>query len=220
MRLLLVEDDPQLSARLIRQLSDAGFIVEQVGDGQRALGAPETNSYSLAILDIGLPHLDGLSVLRQWRKQGLKLPVIILTARDGWKERVEGLRAGADDYLGKPFEPEELLARIEAITRRHLGHAQDKLTSCGLELHPDSGEVTTELGERYALTGNEYRLLHALLLRPGQVISREKLASEAFEDADQSGNQLEVYIARLRRKLGKNRIATRRGLGYVLNKTP
>lgn len=216
MRLLLVEDDRDLAARLIRRLSEAGHIVEQVGDGERALEMGRTHDYALVILDIGLPRLSGLEVLRRWRAEGRGLPVLILTARDGWRERVEGLRAGADDYLGKPFEPEELLARIEAVIRRHHGHAHDRLQGDGLVLDMGTREVLLEDGRTVALTGTEFRLLRALMLRAGRVVARERLAAEAFEDSDQSGNALEVYIRRLRRKLGEKYIVTRRGQGYML----
>lgn len=216
MRLLLVEDDRELAARLIGQLSEAGHIVEQVGDGERALEMGRIHEYALVILDLGLPRLAGLEVLRCWRAEGRDLPVLILTARDGWRERVEGLRAGADDYLGKPFEPEELLARIEAVIRRHHGHAHDRLQADGLVLDIGRREVLLEDDRRVSLTGTEFRLLHALMLRAGRVVARERLAAETFEDGDQSGNTLEVYIRRLRRKLGENRIFTRRGQGYML----
>ncbi|RMG35198.1 MAG: response regulator [Gammaproteobacteria bacterium] len=216
MRLLLVEDDRDLAARLIRRLGEAGHIVEQVGDGERALAMGRTHDYALVILDIGLPRLSGLEVLRRWRAEGRGLPVLILTARDGWRERVEGLRAGADDYLGKPFEPEELLARIEAVIRRHHGHAHDRLQVDGLVLDMGKREVLLEDGRAVALTGTEFRLLRALMLRAGRVVARERLAAEAFEDGGQSGNTLEVYIRRLRCKLGEERIVTRRGQGYML----
>jgi DNA-binding response OmpR family regulator len=216
MRLLLVEDDRELAARLIRRLGDEGYLVEQVGDGERALRMGEDNDYALVILDIGLPGLDGMEVLRRWRARGRSMPVLILTARDGWRQRVEGLRAGADDYLGKPFEPEELLARIDAIVRRSHGQPADRLVVAGLELDRERHCAVLPDGREEPLTGTEFRLLQALMLRAGRVVSREQLAMAAFEDGDQIGNGLEVYIRRLRRKLGAERIVTRRGLGYLM----
>ncbi len=216
MRLLLVEDDRELSARLIRRLTDEGYLIEQVGDGKRALRMGEDNDYALVILDIGLPGMDGMEVLRRWRQQGRGMPVLILTARDGWRQRVEGLRAGADDYLGKPFEPDELLARIDAIVRRSHGVSGDHLVVDGLTLDRERMCVVLPDGSEEHLTGTEYRLLQALMLRAGRVVTREQLALAAFEDGDQTGNNLEVYIRRLRRKLGSERILTRRGVGYLM----
>ena len=215
MRLLLVEDDIALVGHLRRRLEQAGFVVDHADNGVDAQFLGSEQEYRIVVLDLGLPGRSGLEVLRHWRAAGNKVPVLILTARDGWKERVDGLRAGADDYLGKPFEPEELLARIEAVIRRHAGQADNTLEAGGLVLDRDRREVRLPNGDPVPLTATEFRILNALMRAPGRVLSKAQLGEQAFEDDEYDGNRLEVYIRRLRKKIGAERILTRRGLGYV-----
>ncbi len=215
MRLLLVEDDVALVRRLRPRLERAGYVVDHADNGIDAefLGTEQT--YRIVILDLGLPDRSGMEVLKRWRTSGNRVPVLILTARDSWQERVDGLRAGADDYLGKPFEPEELLARIEAVIRRHAGQADNTLKAGGLTLDRDRREVRLPDESRVALTATEFRILEALMRTPGRVLSKARLGEQAFQDDEYDDNRLEVYIRRLRRKIGQERILTRRGQGYV-----
>ena len=215
MRLLLVEDDTALVRHLRRRLEQAGFVVDHADNGIDAQFLGTEQEYGIVILDLGLPGRSGMEVLKQWRANGNKVPVLILTARDGWQERVDGLRAGADDYLGKPFEPEELLARIEAVIRRHAGQADNTLEAGGLVLDHDRREVRLPNGDSTALTATEFRILEALMRAPGRVVSKARLGEQAFEDDEYDSNRLEVYIRRLRKKIGPERILTRRGHGYV-----
>ena len=217
MRLLLVEDDRQLAARLIRLLREHGYLVDHAGNGVDAEFMGSEQQYAMAILDLGLPGRAGLDVLRNWREQQVHLPVLILTARDSWSDRVEGLRAGADDYLGKPFHPEELLARIEAVTRRHHGHDSSRLSAAGVVLDVDARTVEVSGAPPLDLTETEYRLLQVLMLNAGRVVSRARLLEQVFENDEHRGNVLEVYIRRLRAKIGERRIVTRRGQGYVFS---
>ncbi|MCR9220579.1 MAG: response regulator transcription factor [Alphaproteobacteria bacterium] len=216
MRLLLVEDDETLAGRLRDALERAGYAVDVSGDGEDAAFLGETEPYQLIVLDLGLPTLDGLSVLKQWRAAGVETPVLILTARSAWTDKVEGMDAGADDYLAKPFQPEELLARLRALARRAHGRAAPVLTCGRIRLDPRAASVTLD-GAAVQLTGQEYRLLHHLMLNPDHTVSRTELTEQLYaQDFDRDSNTIEVFVARLRRKLGAQAIETVRGLGYRL----
>ncbi|NOX92160.1 MAG: response regulator transcription factor [Gammaproteobacteria bacterium] len=216
MRLLLVEDDVALAEGLKQDLSRAGFAVDIAHDGIDGEFMGNEVDYDVVILDLGLPKKPGLDVLTGWRKQKNTVPVIVLTARDAWNERVDGLRAGADDYLGKPFHVEELLARIDAMIRRRGGRADGSLEIAGLVLDEERQQVTDAAGTRYSLTGTEFRLLRYFMNHPGKVLSKSKLTEHVYEDdADRDSNVIEVYVRRLRDKLGSEQIRTRRGQGYV-----
>lgn len=215
MRLLLVEDDVALAAQLGRELKRAGYAVDHSADGIDAEFLGDEVDYDAIILDLGLPGRPGLEVLDNWRARGNKRPVLILTARDGWRERVDGLRAGADDYVGKPFHSEELLARLEALLRRGEGRAAGSLQVGAVSLDQGSRELRNAAGEQFRLTGTEFRLLHRLMSRPGEVVSKGELTAHAYpDDAERDSNVIEVYIRRLRQKLGDAYIDTRRGQGY------
>jgi two-component system OmpR family response regulator len=216
MRVLLVEDDPTLRAQRRAGLQEAGYAVDEADNGRDGhhLGAGE--AFDAVILDLGLPVLDGISVLKRWREAGLTLPVLILTARDSWHEKVAGIDAGADDYLAKPFHMEELLARIRALIRRAHGLASPLLQCGALTLDTRSGRVTLN-GQPVNLTSHEYRLLSYLMHRPGTVVSRTELTEHLYaQDFDRDSNTIEVFIGRLRRKLPPETIETVRGLGYRL----
>ncbi|MCF6336518.1 MAG: response regulator transcription factor [Gammaproteobacteria bacterium] len=216
MRLLLVEDDEALAAGLKQDLSRAGFAVDMAHDGIDGEFMGNEVDYDAVILDLGLPKKPGLDVLTDWRKQKNTVPVIVLTARDAWNERVDGLRAGADDYLGKPFHVEELLARIDAMIRRRGGRADDSLEIAGLVLDEERQQVTDTTGTCHGLTGTEFRLLRYFMNHPGKVLSKSKLTEHVYEDdTDRDSNVIEVYVRRLRDKLGSECIHTRRGQGYV-----
>ena len=219
MRLLLVEDDPTLRAQLRAGLAEAGYAVDEADNGRDAhhLGANET--FDAVILDLGLPQLDGLSVLKRWRGEGRSMPVLILTACDRWRDKVAGIDAGADDYLAKPFHMEELLARVRALIRRAQGLASPLLQQGALALDTRSGRVTCH-GQPVGLTSHEYRLLAYLMHRPGQVVSRSELTEHLYaQDFDRDSNTIEVFVGRLRRKLPPGSIETVRGLGYRLAAT-
>jgi len=220
MRVLLVEDDKDLSRQLKQALADAGYAVDHAPDGEEAQFLGDTEPYDAVILDLGLPKVDGVSVLERWRKDGIATPVLILTARDGWSQKVAGFDAGADDYLTKPFHTEELLARLRALLRRTAGHATANL-SCGeLMLDPKAARVTVK-GEPMRLTSLEYRLLHYLMMHQGRVISRTELVEHLYDqDFDRDSNTIEVFVGRLRKKIGTDRIETVRGLGYRLSPLP
>jgi two-component system OmpR family response regulator len=216
MRVLVVEDDPDLQGQLAASLAREGYAVDRAADGEEVefLGATET--YDVVVLDLGLPRLDGLSVLRRWREAGNLVPVLILTARDAWHEKVQGIDAGADDYLAKPFRMEELLARVRALIRRTKGQASAELRCGPITLDTRTGRVTVD-GRPVPLTGHEYRVLAYLMHRKGQLVSRSELAEHVYaQDLDRDSNTIEVFIGRLRRKLGVDLIATVRGLGYRL----
>jgi len=217
MRLLLVEDDALLSSRLRGELEQAGFAVDVAADGVDAEFMGGSEPYDVAVLDLGLPGRAGLEVLRHWREAGNLLPVLILTARDAWHEKVDGFKAGADDYLGKPFHTAELMARLQALLRRGVVRPPGPLRVAGLELNEETQTAQVlATGERFDLTGVEFRLLRYLMRHPGQVLSKTRLAEHIYDfDAERDSNVLEVYINRLRRKLGRELIATRRGQGYV-----
>lgn len=216
MRLLLIEDDHDLVRILKKDLEKAGYAVDVAHDGIEGEYLGNEGIYALAVLDLGLPQRNGLSVLKNWRSKQNALPVLILTARDAWYEKVDGFKAGADDYLGKPFHSEELLARISALIHRSHQQPGGHLKVGGLMLDEDRQQVTTEAGIAYELTGIEFKLLRYFLLHPGQVISKSTLTEHLYDfDSDKDSNVIEVYVNHLRRKLGKQRFETRRGQGYV-----
>lgn len=220
MRLLLIEDEPTLRTQLRAALAEAGYVVDAVDNGRDALHLGLTETFDAAVLDLGLPVLDGLSVLRQWRDAGRALPVLILTARDGWHEKVAGIDAGADDYLAKPFHMEELLARLRALIRRAQGLASPLLQCGALALDTRSSRVTLD-GQPVSLTSHEFRLLAYLMHRPGHVVSRSELTEHLYaQDFERDSNTIEVFIGRLRRKLPADAIETVRGLGYRLTARP
>lgn len=216
MRILLAEDDSSL-ARLLRDtLQAAGYAVDVAADGVEADFLAREGLFDAVILDLGLPRRPGLEVLGGWRSAGLDLPVLILTARDAWHEKVEGFRAGADDYLTKPFHAEELLARLSALLRRARGQAPGPLSVGGWQLDEARKEVRSIDGQPIALTDFEYRLLRLFLLHPGQVLSRSWLEERLYDESHEGGsNVLEVLVNRLRGKLGREAIQTRRGQGYL-----
>lgn len=216
MRLLLVEDDRELAEGVARDMRRDGFAVDHTADGVEAEYLGREGLYDAVILDLGLPGKPGLEVLRSWRGDGLSVPVLILTARDAWSERVEGLRAGADDYLGKPFHREELSARLHALLRRSTGRATAELRVGGLCLDEERQTARLADGSEQALTGTEFRLLRYLMTHPDRVLSKGRLTEHVYEeDRDRESNVLEVYIRRLRDKIGRDRIETRRGQGYL-----
>ncbi|WP_066343160.1 response regulator [Azohydromonas lata] len=216
MRILLVEDESTLRAQLRAGLQEAGYAVDEADNGRDAQHLGETGAFDAVVLDLGLPVLDGLTVLQRWRAGGRTMPVLILTARDSWHEKVAGIDAGADDYLAKPFHMEELLARMRALIRRAQGLASPLLQCGALALDTRSGRVTVA-GQPVNLTSHEYRLLAYLMHRPGQVVSRTELTEHLYaQDFDRDSNTIEVFIGRLRRKLPPTAIETVRGLGYRL----
>ena len=216
MRALIVEDDPDLRRQLSDVLTHSGYAVDTAADGEDGLFLGETEPYDAVVLDLGLPLRDGLSVLRAWRAAGRAMPVLILTARDRWHEKVEGIDAGADDYLAKPFQMAELMARLRALIRRAKGLSQPELICGDLRLDTRQGSVTLQ-GMPVSLTAQEYRVLSYLMHHPGQVISRAELTEHIYaQDFDRDSNTIEVFIGRLRKKLGQDLIETRRGLGYRL----
>ena len=216
MRILIAEDEPRIAADVKLGLERAGFVADVVHDGETASYQAEVETYDAMVLDLGLPRLDGLSVLKHLRSEGRTLPVLILTARDGWRERVDGIDAGADDYLAKPFRIEELVARLRAILRRTAGHAAPVLKAGGLELDTRTRGVSVD-GRPIELTALEYRLLAFLLHRLDQVVSAGELLEHLYDaGTDRETNAIEALLTRLRRKLGIRLIETRRGAGYVV----
>jgi two-component system OmpR family response regulator len=215
-RLLLVEDDPTLRAQLRSGLEDAGYVVDEADNGRDAHFLGDTETFDAVILDLGLPVLDGLTVLRRWRDACRTMPVLILTARDRWNEKVAGIDAGADDYLTKPFHMEELLARVRALIRRASGQPSPVLRCGPLALDTRSGRVTCE-GQPVPLTSHEYKVLEYLMHRLGAVVSRSELTEHIYaQDFDRDSNTIEVFVGRIRKKLGVDIIQTVRGLGYLL----
>ncbi len=216
MRLLVVEDDPDLNRQLVEALKEAGYAVDSAFDGEEGHFLGDTEPYDAVILDLGLPVMDGITVLEQWRRAGRTMPVLILTARDRWSDKVAGFDAGADDYVAKPFHMEEVLARIRALLRRASGHASSELTCGPLTLDTRSTKVTLN-GMPVKLTSLEYRLLAYLMHHKGKVISRTELIEHLYDqDYDRDSNTIEVFIGRLRKKIGKDMVRTVRGLGYCL----
>ncbi len=216
MRLLLAEDDHDLVAILKKDLELAGYAVDVADNGVDAEYLGNEMIYDVAVLDLGLPQRNGIEVLRNWRAAGNRLPVIVLTARNAWHERVDGFKVGADDYLGKPFHVEELLARITALLHRSSQQPGGKLQTSGLSLDEEQQTVSTEDGRTHKLTGIEFRLLRYFLLNAGHVLSKTRLTEHVYDfDSEKDSNVIEVYVRRLRQLIGKNRIETRRGQGYV-----
>ena len=220
MRILLAEDDPMIGDSLCKGLRGEGFTVDWVQDGRSAELALETTSYALVLLDLGLPKKDGLAVLHGWRRRDLTVPVLILTARDAVPDRVKGLDSGADDYLVKPFDLSELLARIRALLRRQAGRARELVEIGGVRLDPAAHTVEYQ-GQPVALSAREFALLHALLEQPGVVLSREQLEEQLYGWGEEvESNTIEVHIHNLRRKLSPGVIRTVRGVGYRLGENP
>ncbi|MCA0185396.1 MAG: response regulator transcription factor [Proteobacteria bacterium] len=216
MRVLLVEDEPVLRGQLRLSLEEAGYVVDEADNGCDAHFLGSAEDFDAVVLDLGLPRLDGLSVLRRWRAEGRGMPVLILTARDNWHEKVTGIDAGADDYLTKPFHTEELLARLRALIRRAGGLASPVLNCGELVLDTRSGRVSFQ-GAPVTLTSHEYKVLAYLMHRPGQLVSRGELTEHIYaQDFDRDSNTIEVFVGRLRRKLAPGLIETVRGQGYRL----
>ncbi|MEZ6028149.1 MAG: response regulator transcription factor [Hyphomonadaceae bacterium] len=216
MRILVVEDDPDLGRQLSEALEQAGYAVDLAPDGEEGHFLGDTEPYDAVVLDLGLPKMDGVRVLEKWRNAGKDMPVLILTARDRWSEKVAGFDAGADDYVTKPFVTEELLARLRALLRRAAGHASAAL-ECG-DLRVDTRAARASVnGEPIKLTSHEYRVLSYLMHHQGRVVPRTELVEHIYDqDFDRDSNTIEVFVGRLRRKIGSNRILTERGLGYRL----
>ncbi len=216
MRVLVVEDEAVLAEQIARTLQDRGYVVDRVSDGREAWYQGGVQDYDAILLDLGLPVLDGLSVLRRWRSEGMSSPVLVLTARDQWHEKVAGIDAGADDYLSKPFHMEELLARLRALIRRAGGHAS-ALLNCGpLELDTRSARVSLQ-GQPLLLTAQEFKLLAYLMHHAGDLVSRTELTEHLYaQDCERDSNTIEVFIGRLRKKLPAGLIETVRGMGYRL----
>ncbi|CDP52724.1 response regulator transcription factor [Paradevosia shaoguanensis] len=216
MRILVVEDDTNLNRQIKDALTDAGYAVDVAFDGEEGHYLGDTEPYDAVVLDIGLPQMDGLSVLEQWRRDGKTMPVLLLTARDRWSDKVQGIDAGADDYVAKPFHMEELLARLRALVRRAAGHASNEITAGPVRLDVRSGKVTVE-GQAIKLTSHELRLLSYLMHHKGKVISRTELTEHLYDqDFDRDSNTIEVFVGRLRKKLPDEVIQTVRGLGYQI----
>ncbi len=216
MRILIVEDEPSLARQLRQTLEAAGYAVDSAHDGEEGQFLGETENYDAVLLDLGLPEVDGLTVLDRWRKAGHRMPVLVLTARDTWSDKVAGLDAGADDYLAKPFQSEELIARLRALIRRASGNASSELVSGDVRLDTRSGRVTLA-GEPVKMTAQEYKLLSYLMHHKGKVVSRTELIEHIYDqDFDRDSNTIEVFITRIRKKLGADLITTIRGLGYSL----
>ena len=217
MRLLVVEDDKNLIRQIVAALEQAGYAVDKAFDGEDGGYLGESEPYDAIILDLGRPKVDGVSVLNGWRRAGVKAPVIILTARDRWSDKVTGFDAGADDYVTKPFHMEELLARIRALLRRATGHASSEIVCGPVRLDTRSGRVSVN-GNAVKLTSHEYRLLSYLMHHAGRIVSRAELTEHLYDqDFDRDSNTIEVFVGRLRKKLGVELIQTVRGLGYLID---
>jgi two-component system OmpR family response regulator len=211
---LVAEDESGLSRQLSSALGEAGYAVDTASDGERAEFLGQTEQYDAIVLDLGLPKVDGLTVLRRWRAAGIAAPVLILTARDSWHEKVQGIDGGADDYVTKPFQMDEVLARLRALIRRSSGRLAPELQCGRIVLDPRLAKVTLD-GSPVKLTSHEYRVLSYLMHHQGRVVSQGELAEHIYaHDADRDSNTVEVFIARLRRKLSASAIETVRGLGY------
>ncbi|MFO1034556.1 MAG: response regulator transcription factor [Hyphomicrobiales bacterium] len=216
MRILVVEDDADLNRQIVTALTDAGYVVDKAMDGEEGHYLGETSPYDAVILDLGLPVLDGVSVLEKWRRAGRKMPVLILTARDRWSDKVAGFDAGADDYVTKPFHMEEVMARVRALVRRSAGQASSELT-CGPVTVDTKGAKVMVNGMSIKLTSLEYRLLEYLMMHGGKVVSRTELVEHLYDqDFDRDSNTVEVFVGRLRKKLGVDVLHTIRGMGYCV----
>ena len=220
MRLLVVEDDKDLNRQIVRALEQSGYAVDRAFDGEEGWHLGETEPYDAVVLDIGLPKKDGVTVLEEWRAAGRDMPVLILTARDRWSDKVQGFDAGADDYVAKPFHMEEVLARIRALLRRATGHATNEIVCGAVRLDTKAGRVVVD-GAPVKLTSHEYRLLAYLMHHSGRVVSRSEIIEHLYDqDFDRDSNTIEVFIGRLRKKLGVDLIQTVRGLGYMAAAPP
>lgn len=221
MRVLVVEDDKELNAQLVSALQDAGYVCDTAFEGEEGHFLGDTEPYDCVILDIGLPQMDGISVLQRWREDARNMPVLILTARDRWSDKVSGIDAGADDYLTKPFYIEEVLARVRALIRRAAGHAASELTCGPLILDTRQSKASID-GVTLKLTSHEYRLLSYMVHHKGKVISRSELTEHLYDqDFDKDSNTVEVFVGRLRKKMSVNLIETVRGMGYrMLDSAP
>jgi len=214
MRILVVEDEASLAKQLTSSIAEAGYAVDHAADGERADFLAQTEQYDAMVLDLGLPKIDGLTLLRKWRDAGLATPVLVLTARGSWHEKVQGIDGGADDYVSKPFRIEEVLARLRALMRRASGHLTPELRAGSVMLDSRRARVTLD-GAPVKLTSHEFRVLSYLMHHRGRVVSQAELIEHIYaQDFDRDSNTVEVFIARLRRKLGASLIETVRGLGY------
>ncbi|WP_319529356.1 response regulator transcription factor [uncultured Cohaesibacter sp.] len=214
MRILIVEDEAELNRQLKEEMEENGYVVDSAFDGEEGHFLGDTEPYDAVILDIGLPKMDGISVLEAWRRDGKTMPVLILTARDRWSDKVQGIDAGADDYVAKPFHMEEIVARMRALMRRSAGLASNEIICGPIRLDARSGRVTVD-GMALKLTSHEYRLLAYLMHHQGKIISRTELVEHLYDqDFDRDSNTIEVFIGRLRKKIGVDVIQTVRGLGY------
>lgn len=219
MRVLVVEDDVVVQQQITEALTTSGYVVDAASDGNDAWFMGDTEDYDAVILDLGLPALDGLSVLSRWRQSDNRMPVLVLTARDTWRDKVQGLRTGADDYLAKPFEMEEMLARLEALIRRSTGHANPIVEVGPLSLDPAGRQINID-GNRLELTTLEYRMLAYMMHHEGNVLSKAVLIEHIYDqDFDRDSNVIEVLVNRLRKKVGADLIRTHRGQGYQLTVT-
>ena len=219
MRLLVVEDDKNLNRQLVEAFGEAGYAVDSATDGEEGHFLGDTEPYDAVVLDIGLPVIDGITVLEKWRRSGRKMPVLLLTARDRWSDKVAGIDAGADDYVAKPFHMEEVLARIRALVRRAAGLASNEIIIGPVALDTRAGKVVVD-GQSIKLTSHEYRLLAYLMMHQGRVVSRTELVEHLYDqDFDRDSNTIEVFVGRLRKKLGFDLIQTIRGLGYTVGTT-
>jgi two-component system OmpR family response regulator len=217
MRILVVEDDANLNRQLKEALTEGGYVVDVAFDGEEGHFLGDTEPYDAVVLDIGLPQMDGLSVLEEWRRGGKKMPVLLLTARDRWSDKVQGIDAGADDYVAKPFHMEEVLARVRALVRRAAGQASNEIVAGSVRLDVKAGKVTVD-GHSIKLTSHELRLLSYLMHHKGKVISRTELTEHLYDqDFDRDSNTIEVFVGRLRKKLPEDCIQTVRGLGYLVD---
>ena len=220
MRVLIAEDESLLAKELKRSLCEAGYAVDLAEDGERADFLAHSERYDVAVLDLGLPGIDGLTLLQRWREAGIGLPVLVLTARGSWHEKVQGIDSGADDYVAKPFRIEEVLARLRALVRRAGGQATPELRCGELVLDPRQAKVTLA-GAPVKLTGHEFRVLSYLMHQRGRVVSQQELVEHIYaQDFERDSNTVEVFVARLRRKLGASSIQTVRGLGYRVGGAP
>ncbi|HLW90117.1 MAG TPA: response regulator transcription factor [Roseiarcus sp.] len=216
MRLLVVEDDRDLNRQIAAALEGAGYAVDRAFDGEDGWFLGDTEPYDAVVLDIGLPKRDGVSILEAWRRAGRSTPVLILTARDSWSDKVKGFDAGADDYVAKPFHMEEILARLRALLRRAAGHATNELVAGPVRLDARTGRVTVH-GVAIKFTSHEYRLLAYLMHHAGRIVSRSEIVEHLYDqDFDRDSNTIEVFVGRLRKKLGVDAIQTVRGLGYLV----
>jgi two-component system OmpR family response regulator len=214
MRILVVEDEASLAKQLTSSIAEAGYAVDHAADGERADFLAQTEQYDAMVLDLGLPKIDGLTLLRKWRDSGLATPVLVLTARGSWHEKVQGIDGGADDYVSKPFRIEEVLARLRALMRRASGHLTPEIRAGSVMLDSRRARVTLD-GAPVKLTSHEFRVLSYLMHHRGRIVSQAEIIEHIYaQDFDRDSNTVEVFIARLRRKLGASLIETVRGLGY------